>query len=310
MTTQSVTTRWATLRWATIVPFLLIGCASEESPVAVGGRTGPPQITGPTRLGQIEPAFIAAAEEEVRLESGVRVRLEAVSDHVGRTSWSPDGAPLDDWVGAERFKEHFSAHPPGGAPRDDFLSFVFSVTLPKGAEHSSLSIQVLMENPPAIQEWIELPGEKQMLLLHAFVGPFPGSDGPVNLLLGVADGDWETALSVGVRDGKPLSESAGLEIEGRKDSFAARLTVPPAVRRQAVRVIAIGAEGSVTPSWSSRVAHQVDESSEFNFAIDPTGVTRLHVQTRAYTWIEFRDVQTMPDGLRASVGEGIGRSGG
>lgn len=317
-------TRMIGMTKTTVVAALVgIGLGGGLWGIGHGRRHAPPVVRplvaaaadGRTQAEAVQAT--AASGWRATLPSGVKVELLGVSAPPasvdlslagGQTErwWGPDGAPLTaaPWEPAE-FSPLSTYVPEQTVTRQ----FALRLTHTEG---QSLKESVSAFDAPLKMSGTSLMHEKGAgAMIQVAFGAFPTTQAVCDLRYGLATGPWRTAASVGPRLGAAQDGAGGtarfawdtprpIDRDPKTGKQTPTLTVTDSLGPRARRVLAVFQDGSTVnledtfTDYPTPKATRMHALLRLQWSEVKTRVKEIRLETRAYEWVEFKDVHLQP----------------
>ncbi|HUW18598.1 MAG TPA: M56 family metallopeptidase [Sedimentisphaerales bacterium] len=287
---EKKTWRYRGLRMLTVLAVVALMTACVL-PMAATGKNRKAGIGGSVSEG---PAFAAT------LSSGVTVELLGVCEHpsVGRQWWQPDGTVMKE---APYQKAKCEPIQNSNEEFDHLREFAVRFS---GRDLDKVNIKFVV--PAAVRLSASggiMGGETKSIKSVACELPkFLESH---EVCVGVASGEWETAGTQTAGFGSNVTQeteagSITWAVPSQVNSEAMIEVAHPFVE-DAVRIVAEDKSGRVmTAHGSSGGGTSLWGAVRVTFGIPLSQISKFHIQTRPYRWVEFKNVSLKP-GLRTNV---------
>lgn len=247
----------------------------------------------------------AASGRQATLPSGVQVEMLGVSGQAGPW-WKPDGTPLPNapWDSAEFTLSSTFKDEPG-------LLRQFALRLTHTEGQALKESTAVFDGPPKTGGETTLHPKEAGTALQEVVRVFPTTQATCTLRYGLAAGPWRTAASVGPRLGA-ARDGAGGSVQFAWDTprpiyrdfktgkQTPALVVTDALGPCARRVVAVLRDGSTVglddmySDFPTPKTTRLHAPLRLQWAEVKTRVKEFRLETRAYEWVEFKDVHLQP----------------
>lgn len=277
-------------------------------------------VAGCGRRVAVHHAAPAGPMDTIAHVDGIKLQLAAVSDDAAEKSWSPNGVPLKEWVFPDSLEGlvHSLEKPAANVGR--MRSFVVrfdgvsagkvpSVAFRIGSGEIKLPSYTILENSQPY------PADKDKEYWLAAVGQEMGTLESVNVAIGLSAKPWTTVSAYKNDGGKfvlsqgsefplfvqPESPPAPVEgedrnfVAGQFEAFSVTVDLPKAIQRRAFRLIALNKSGKEMRPSGAMTESGKSLPSEFFFQGRIQDVDLIELQTRDYSWTEFKNVRLDPD---------------
>jgi hypothetical protein len=242
-----------------------------------------------------KPDFVAKGTS-VKLRDGLELSL-FVDDTAAKTSWAPSGKTLPQYVGLTPINDFdnksLTQHPPGVTNR------AFTAVVPRHFGQGVSGTFRVVDHPEmnglAGVGWHGL--DKSAFVTISFFHNFrlPMNLRSLDVMFGLSDEPWKTAGTYYTDGGKHM----GVDFKPRilntaRDGIVVEPTIPSDVYKSAYRIILFDSKGAAFTSIpDSGLYLYVNRGHQKT-------IQRVELQTRPYTWVEYKNVKMNPDsGLKS-----------